>query len=248
MIAMTGILEKPAGADAPLEIDLQNLPRARLEAMAAAGERILNCYGDLRGDGTSIVGEVLKGQGSFLEWDHYPAGDVYDLESHSQYYYHAHPPERRANLWGAEHGHFHTFLRPEGLPKSRGETSPPIHLMAISMDNHGRPIRLFATNRWVTGETWRPADDVIACLDRFAMSCVLPSRAVNVWITDMLRLFRPQVETLLHRRDAAIEAWRRDHPDINDPLEDRNLEVAAIADIAVDRQILAVDDALKAAG
>ena len=36
------------------------------------------------------------------------------------------------------------------------------HLIAISMDAWGDPIGLFATNRWVTDETWYPAEMVIA--------------------------------------------------------------------------------------
>ena len=75
-----------------------------------------------------------------------------------------------------------------------------------------------------------------------------PSRAANIWVSDMLRLFRPQIEELLHRRDAAVDHWQLDHPDVDDVLEDRNLEVAAICDIAVDEQILAVEDALQALG
>jgi hypothetical protein len=35
---------------------------------------------------------------------------VYDRETHAQYYYHAHRSE------AGEHGHFHCFLRPKGMP------------------------------------------------------------------------------------------------------------------------------------
>ena len=67
-------------------IDVGKLPRKRLQEMAAAGERILECYRVLRKSEANVVGEVLRGQGEFYEWDHYPEGDVYDFETHSQYY------------------------------------------------------------------------------------------------------------------------------------------------------------------
>ena len=50
------------------------------------------------------------------------------------------------------------------------------HLVAIAVNSRGEPIRLFTTNRWVTGETWYHADDIIGMLDRFAIFDVEPSR------------------------------------------------------------------------
>ena len=32
-----------------------------------------------------------------------------------------------------------------------------MHLAALSLDVNGQPVRWFTTNRWVTGEHWRPA-------------------------------------------------------------------------------------------
>ena len=43
------------------------------------------------------------------------------------------------------------------------------HVVAISMDSKGRPLRLFTTNRWVTGETWYRADDVCKVIGRFVI-------------------------------------------------------------------------------
>ncbi len=42
-------------------------------------------------------------------------------------------------------------------------------MIGIAMSPAGVPIRLFTTNRWVTGETLYAADDVITLLDRFLM-------------------------------------------------------------------------------
>ncbi len=245
----------PLTTHSPIEIDFDRLSKDRLEAMFTAAQEVLECYRVLQKCNCNVVGEVLKFQGDFVEWDHYPAGDVYDRESHSQYYYHAHPPEKRANIWGPEHGHFHTFLRPDGMPAGAEPANIPeyveprhaddklTHFVAVSMNPAGFPIRLFTTNRWVTGEVWYTADTVISLLDCFEVDQALPSWPVNRWLTNMLRLFRPQVEALLHRRDAALADWQVKYPDKN-AYEDRYLEVTSICDIAVDQQYLSIAQAL----
>ena len=105
--------------------------------------------------GDNIVGELIRGVETFYEWDHYPKGDVFDHETHSQFYYHAHPQELRVG----EHGHFHTFVRPLGMPAGilpaplpglelpKGDNDALSHIIGISMGPQGVPIRLFATNR-----------------------------------------------------------------------------------------------------
>jgi hypothetical protein len=232
--------------------DFSRYSREELEKMAAAGEAVRECVRVLNKTGDNIVGEVLHGQGTFYEWNHYPAGDVYDKETHSQYYYHAHPKDQRPG----EHGHFHTFLRPKGMPPSikplpipdfeppEGENDALSHLVAISMDPRGLPIGLFTTNRWVTGETWYAARDVRAMLERFAIEHSRPSWPVNRWITAMIRLFRPQIEDLLRERDEAVAAWAASHADV-DVYEDRGLEVTSQLKISVEDQIRGIEAALK---
>ncbi|MEQ8195772.1 MAG: hypothetical protein RIB59_14910 [Rhodospirillales bacterium] len=235
--------------------DFATLPRNRLGRMAEAGERVLECYRVLQKSNDNIVGEILRGQGEFFEWDHYPNGDVYDPETHAQYYYHAHPPEERSKKYGHEHGHFHTFLRPKGFPpgiepapladleEPEGDNDALCHLIGISMNQAGYPIRLFTTNRWVTGETWYRAADAIAMLDTFVMDLAYPSWPANIWITEMIRLFRPEIESLLHARDAAVAAWADAHPGEN-AYEDRGLELTSLLDISVEAQIRKIAGAL----
>ncbi len=230
---------------------IHELPRGELERMLEAGEEILESHRLLTKTGDNIVGEVLRGEGAFYEWNHYPKGDVYDHETHAQYFYHAHPTELR----GGEHGHFHTFLRAKGMPEDArpvpydGEVEWPSgenalsHLIAISMDNRGVPIRLFTTNRWVTGETWYAAEDVIRMLERFEIDHARPSLPVNRWITAMPRLFRPQIIMLIAERDRNIDAWRAKHPD-KDVFEDRDLELTSELPISIEEQIAEIRAAL----
>ncbi len=233
--------------------DFKALPREQLEQMEAAGAEVLECYRVLRKTNDNIVGEVLRNQGTFYQWQHYPSGDVFDAETNAQYYYHAHPAGERK----PEHGHFHTFLRPKGMPKGmrpadvphadapKGANDKLSHLIAISMDRPGYPVRLFTTNRWVTGEVWYHAKDVQAMLDRFVIDHARPSWPTNRWITAMVQLFRPQIEWLLDRRDDAVAAWEAANPDV-DVYEDRNLEVTSDLEISVEDQLRAIRQALKA--
>ena len=185
----------------------------------------------------------------------YPTGDVYDHESHAQFYYNAHPQELR----GGEQGHFHTFLRANGIPDGMRPLALPdyenpadpnddlTHLIAVSMNPVGLPVCLFSTNRWVTGETWYRADDVCALVDRFEIDHAQPSWPVNRWVTALLQLFHPQVVALIRARDERVKEWTAEK-DTDNAYEDRDLEITAVADISVDDQIAAVQTALDVKG
>lgn len=232
------------------EPEIAKLPRARLEAMRAAGREMLECRRVLEKGGLDIVGEVLRGQGTFYENAHYPGDDVFDRETHSQYYYHAH-----RGLAG-EHGHFHTFLRAGAMPGgawpvdvAHAEPWPEgdeahAHLVAVSMDANGAPLGLFAVNRWVTGDTWYAADDVVAMLARWRVDHAFPSWPVNRWLSALFVLFGPLIEALLRERDRVIDAERRTHPG-EDVLERRDLEVLAEAPISVEDTLAEVEAALR---
>lgn len=236
------------------EPSLVPLSRNELEAMAEAGREVVDVHRVLAKSGDNIVGELLRNQGTFYEWDHFPPGDVYDQETHGQFYYHAHPVNQR---FDGEHGHFHTFLRPKGMPKTvspapvsdykkpKGDNDALSHLIAISMTGAGLPFRLFSVNRWVTGEIWYVADNVIKMLDNFEIDHARPSWPVNRWITAMLRLYRPQIRELLVMRDRTVASWQA-AGSVKNVYEDRDLEVTSFVDVDVDRQVGAVAKALKA--
>lgn len=213
-------------------------PHERAVMLEAAAE-VERCQHALAKAGLNVVGELLKGHEGFYEMNHYPDGDVFDRDSHSQYYYHAH------REGGVEHGHFHTFIRGAGigahlLPRKDLCMSEPwptgdeaiAHLVAVSMDAWGQPIGLFACNRWVTAETWYPATSVKEMLPGFLIDHAHPSWPTNLWLSAMLKLFRPHIEALLDHRDQVVEHWRALHPD-QDVLEDRSLEITGHLDISI---------------
>ncbi|MDF2690738.1 MAG: hypothetical protein K0S29_593 [Gammaproteobacteria bacterium] len=205
-------------------------------------QQIQECYRVLRKAHSNVVWEILRQSEQFLEWNHYPKGDVYDAETASQYFYHAHAAATSNRE--VEHGHFHLFLRKKGIPagckpikidkskRPKGSLEDELcHLIAIAMDKQGYPIALFTTNRWVTGETWYKASDVIKMLDHFAMDHSYPSWPLNIWLTNMLRHFKPQIIELIKQRDRCIKAWQKKHPE-RDVYEDRELEVTSYLPIS----------------
>jgi hypothetical protein len=221
--------------------------------MRQSGREIIEIYRVLKKAELNLVGEVLrdalhKGE-TFYEFNHYPADDVYDRETHAQYYYHAHRSET------GEHGHFHCFLRPKGMPIGVAPIEYPAtdpwpqadealsHLIAIAMDGYGFPTGLFTTNRWVTAEAWYPAEQVMRMLDRFVIDHAFPSWPVNRWISALFILYRPHIEALLKRRDEIVWAWAEAHLG-EDVFEDRGLDITSQMDISVDDAVWLVELAL----
>jgi hypothetical protein len=234
--------------------------RAEIEQMTSAAAVILDCRRELASRHADLLSEVTAGSAVISQWRHYPEGEAYDPKSHSQYFFHTHGAKGPA----AEQGHFHTFLRAEGMPigvaplllpelavadalapppqaapLKHGTRDEVSHLIAIAIDLRGAPIRLFTTNRWVTGETWYRADDVIRMLDRFAITAEEPSAVLNRWIGAVIGLFRPQIAALLRARDDTVMAWRRRRR--TPVFEDLRLEVTSSLDVELDAQLAFVE-------
>ena len=218
--------------------------------------------------GNTVIEEVAGEAGAIPEWRRYPEGEAYDPATHAQYFFHRHPSAQRGRgAEPAEHGHFHLFLRAEGMPAGvaplvvpeqaianapvlpqsaplkRGARDEVAHLIAIAIDARGQPFRLFTTNRWVSGETWYGADDMIRMLERFELRTGAPSALLNRWLTALVRLFRPEIAVLLRQRDKAVQEWqwrwrRRGHV-----FEDTRLEIASSFEIDLEARIAVVERA-----
>jgi hypothetical protein len=234
------------------------------QRQSEAAAILRQCRRALAAAGSSIVREVTGGEAAdAAAWRHYPDGEVYDPANHAQYFYHRHPAPAGMRATPPEHGHFHLFLRAEGIPTDitplllpelavanvplprqsaplkRGGRDEVCHLVAVAIDESGEPIRLFTTNRWVTGETWYRADDVIRMLDRFRLGGNSPSALVSRWLGALVRLFEPEIAGLLRDRDAAIlgRRWRWR----GNVFEDARLEIASSLDIDLNARLAAVE-------
>ncbi len=245
--------------------------RAR-EAAAAIRE----CRRELAARGSTPVREAMAGGAADavpVPWQRYPEGEVYDPVSHAQYFYHSHAvaaPPQAAGFAGhpagrAECGHFHLFLRADGMPRGvapllfpehavanastppqaapsrRGGSDRVAHLVGIAVDAGGEPVRLFTTNRWVTGETWYPGADVARMLDRFAPGAAAPLPLLSRWLGAVVQLYRGDIERLLRRRDEAVAKWRWLWPRRGSALEDSRLEIVSHCEIDLDRRLAEID-------
>ena len=114
-------------------------------------------------------------------------------------YYHSHPePWLRPD----EHGHFHLFTR------NCKEHKPGwAHIAALSMDSEGQPRQWIVTNHWVTGGDWPDASVLHACLQRVMMIDSGHVSLLEAWLYYILKIYLPDMESLLrHRDEAASEA------------------------------------------
>lgn len=238
------------------------------EAEAAAALR--ECRQELDARGSTILREVTVGAAETPEWRRYPEGEVYDPATHAQYFYHRHsPPAGGRSPQPVEHGHFHLFLRAEGMPAGiaplvvpelavanapvppqsaplkRGARDEVAHLVAVAIDARGEPIRLFTTNRWVTGETWYSAGDMIRMLDRFELRADAPSALLNRWLGALVRLFQPEITVLLRNRDKTIQDWQWRWGRRGPVFEDTRLEIASSFDIDLEARLAAIEHAAK---
>ncbi len=245
------------------------------EREAEAAATLRECRAALAARGSTVI-RVAMNQGAadpaadMVDWRHYPEGEVFDPASHAQYFYHRHPapsrerPQLSVAAEPVEHGHFHLFLRGEGIPGGitplllpelavanapaprqsaplkLGRSDEVCHLVALAVDGRGEPLSLFTTNRWVTGETWYRADDVIRMLERFRVRSEHPSALLNRWIGALVGLFQPEIATLLRARDQAIleRRWRWR----GNVLEDPRLEITSSLDIDLAARLANVEE------
>lgn len=163
---------------------------------AASAQTIVRVMSQLAARRSSLSAAALAGAKQFVEWRHYPTNDATDRDHATEFYYHAHSADGRLV---DEHGHFHVFSR-----TCHGKRFH--HLIGISLDAQGMPIRLFLTNQWVTGESWVNASRVAPMVARF--HCQVSGRLapVSAWITAMVRIYCEEILALHQQRDEW--SWR----------------------------------------
>lgn len=228
---------------------LARRPRRELQAMLDAARTAVSAMRTLARRGASVLTEAIApgggGAPACIEWAHYPDGDIFDPRQGGLAYFHAHDASERAP---GELGHFHLFASPHRAPV--GMRRRFVHLLGLSVDAFGQPTRVFSTNRWVTGETWRDAPAVLRLARRFELDLARPSRPLNRWLGAMPLLFRPQLEQVLAQRDARLAAralaldasgGRAARRQV---LEDRTLHVVSECAVCLPSQVRAIEAAL----
>jgi hypothetical protein len=172
-----------------------------MEMLLRAAEIALDTPLRYLNNGSNMAIAALAGAKQFEYLQHYPARDVIDAAHCTRFFYHGHSSNNQVQN---EHGHFHIFVY---FPESKTvlvEEKKFSHLVGLSLDEKGQALRWFTTNRWVTAETWQPANELIALLPAVRLTTKGRLAPVAKWLDAMLVLFRSQIESLLLERDALI--------------------------------------------
>lgn len=189
--------------------------------------------------GKNIVHYTLQKKRRHKKMEHYPNGDRLDRSTGAQYFYHCH----REDFQTTEHGHFHCFLRYNKIPKHIKPTpladwnlymdNPMAHLVAISMNQLGMPIRLFTVNRWVTSDIWYDAVHTPKFIKRFKMTVDDDHywQILDKWVEGIIHLFAPQIVWLHQERDKLIQAHQASDPHDNAYL---NKDIEELSSIEID--------------
>jgi hypothetical protein len=250
----------------PDTLDLKQVNRKRLSLMAVAGCAVMNWHDILHRSGDTVISYLMADTRLPSVWDHIPVDDVIDPTSGSQFFFHRHDAQsdqKHTRHATSEIGHFHCFQQlnapADGMIRL-GSTTPAFghhlsvgnggpdgkniaHLVAIGIDAFGLPNRIFTTNRWVTGESWCLASELIPLIDRFSINHGQPNFIVNQWVTEMIRLFQPQITGLLQARDAMLT--HHANGQLSSALNDHNIEVTSELPISIPAQLAAIATALE---
>ena len=190
------------------------------------------------------------------EWQHYPPGEVYDPQTHAQYFYHAHPPAQRAPARARafpylsarrgnarrrgpadparDRGRRMPRASPQAPPLKHGRRDEVSHLVAIALDAAGSRS---GCSRPIAGSPARPGIAPTTSSKCWTASSFLlwaGRLLLNDWIAAIITLFRPQIAWLLRQRDETVIGWRQRRR--TNVFEDIRLEVTSSFDIDLDAQ------------
>ena len=143
--------------------------------------------------------QVLNNTLEIQQQKKYPEGLLQFNGTGWRAYYHCHANKEDINhLFEAEHGHFHIFVRLTEQPETW------THVVALSIDDMGQPLRWFMVNHWVTGETWLAAPELATRLQHLPF--IKQNSLLEQWILSMVALYCDEINALLNQRDGALSS------------------------------------------
>ena len=212
------------------------------DTLQVAGQRLRDTYLKLAERGEHLLGRLLGGQAP-VQWQHYPEADAVDVEHGYLWFYHSHSPEDRSAA--GEHGHFHLFARrklwsrslrsrPEkefsGLSSGLAAPIDSRHLIGISVDAKGLPIRLFTVNSWVTGDLMLGTENTLRLLLQMTLNTGYAEP--DAVLECVIALCREEIHQLLIERDAVL--FGSESPGV---LQNEGVEVLSEIEIDLDRKL-----------
>lgn len=229
-----------------LAFRLPSLTPLLQERLAHYAEQLLTCQQQMQTEfGQSILQYMLKDNEVHYKNKHYPPGDRIDFKNGGQYFYHCH----RENTQSDEHGHFHCYLRrkcipdeicPIYLPKKPIKKSQQMtHLVAISLNRLGQPIRLFSVNHWVTREVAYSATHAENLTKRFKLNIENSGKweVIDKWLEGLVQIFIPQITWLQKQRDKQIAILQQTTKTEKNIIEDTTIEEISSLNINLVKQI-----------
>ncbi len=159
-----------------------------------AVETLFHCLTEMGKQNSNPVLQVINNEKRIVVERKYPKGMLQFKGAGWQAFYHCHANKPELlKLFEAEHGHFHIFVKVASEPVSWS------HMVALSMDVLGQPLRWFTVNHWVTDEAWVKAEVLIQKLQDipFAHQQTL----LTQWLLAMLAVYQQELSALLLRRD-----------------------------------------------
>jgi hypothetical protein len=211
---------------------MHELPAAR---SAHAVNSLVSATVELASAGAPLMRRVVPSDEDYRVWDHYPADDAIDAARGTRWFYHAHAPKPE---WPAEHGHFHLFFDRRHFSARRAIARPPepkrdapklVHVIALSIDQRGLPVRVFTVNRWATDEWMYPAGEIVDRLPGFVLSTEGGDALVDRWLSAAVGAFAPEIREALIERDRAIAGRTADF------FEARDQEMLSCVEVDLER-------------
>ena len=179
---------------------------------------VLDVIRSLQAEGSNVVQKIMNGK-KYKKHPlvHYPIdGGVFDKKTRYRVFFHAHSKN--------EYGHFHTFYE-----KPNGDL---VHLIMVSMNKKGYPIKLSATNRWVTGDVFVKADELKELFSGFMINeDLFPDPRIGKFIQELFTAYKNDIFKLMDERDKAIYHYVKEHT--RTPFEDRSVEILSSKSISV---------------
>ena len=163
-----------------------------------AAESLFQCLLEMGKQESNPVLQVLSNNLDIEQQTKYPEGLLQFNGMGWRAYYHCHANKDDINhLFETEHGHFHIFMRLTEKPETW------THVVALSIDDMGQPLRWFMVNHWVTGEVWLAAPLLSEKLQDIPFA--EQSSLLEKWLLSMVALFIDEIMGLLSRRDQVLD-------------------------------------------